>query len=197
MYALTTPLITTSDGKKMGKTEKGALWLDPEMVSPYEFYQYWINVADADVERFLLLYTFLPVDEITDLAKVEGQALRKAKEVLAFEVTTVVHGADQAEKARETSRSVFGGAGKADVQAMPSINLAASDVVGMPVVDLLARTGLCKSKGEARRLVSQGGAYLQDESVNGIDAVVGEDDVVDGSVILRAGKKRYFRVVVE
>jgi tyrosyl-tRNA synthetase len=195
-FALTTPLITTADGKKMGKTEKGALYLDPAVVSPYEFYQYWINVADGDVRRFLLLYTFLPVEQVAQLTTEGGQALNKAKESLAWEVTRTVHGQAEADKARDAARAAFGGSGT--LEGVPSMAVGAGEVAaGISVLDLLTRSGLCASRGEARRLLQQGGAYVNEQVIGDIEAVIGQRDVRDGTIRLRAGKKRYFVVRVE
>ena len=199
--ALTTPLITTADGKKMGKTEHGAADLDPRMVSPYDFFQYWMNVADADVRRFLLLYTFLTVAEIDGLTAEGGSALNRAKEVLAYQVACTVHGETEAEAARGASRAAFGGSDGSDgsdLSAIPSISITAREVEGgIALVDLLARTALCSSRGEARRLLSQGGAYVNELAVSDVDTVLHGDSVRNGAIVLRAGKKRYFRVTVE
>jgi tyrosyl-tRNA synthetase len=194
-YALTFPLMTTSSGAKMGKTASGAVWLDAERLSPYEFYQYWINTEDADVERFLKIYTFLPLEEIAGLGALEGAELRRAKEVLAYEVTRLTHGQQEADQARETSRALFGGgAAPADVPttALPAAELAA----GLAVTELFERVGLVKSRSEARRLIQQGGAYLGDAQVAAVDAVVTAADVPADGLLLRAGKKRYHRVTV-
>ena len=144
VFGLTFPLVTRSDGKKMGKTEKGALFLDPSVTPPYEFYQYWRNVADPDVERFLKLYTFLPVDEVERLCRVQGQAINAAKEVLAYELTKIVHGADEADQAQGAARTAFAaGGGDASTESMPSIELRRSELAaGIPVLDLFARTSL-------------------------------------------------------
>ncbi len=199
VFALTTPLITTADGKKMGKTEKGAMYLDRSLVSPYEFYQYWINTADADVHRFLLLYTFLPVEQIKELTAAGGQALNKAKETLAWEVTRTVHGTAEANKARDASRAAFGGAAAgSSLEGVPSMSLPRAEVEsGINVVELFARTGLCSSRGEARRLVKQGGAYINEEAVDDPEAVIDAAAVQEGGIRLRAGKKRYFVVRLE
>jgi len=197
-FALTTPLIATADGKKMGKTEKGAMYLDPSLVSPYEFYQFWINAADSDVERFLLLYTFLPVEQVRELTAEGGQALNRAKEALAWEVTRTVHGDDEASKAREASRAAFGRSDAGSLEGVPSMALPRAELErGIGVVELLARTGLCASRGEARRLVQQGGAYVNEEAVGDAEAVIDVGAVRDGSIRLRAGKKRHFVVRVE
>ncbi|MDC7126471.1 MAG: tyrosine--tRNA ligase [Spirochaetales bacterium] len=196
---LTFPLVTRADGKKMGKTEKGAVFLDPEMFSPYEFFQYWRNVADADVGKFLKFFTFLEIEEIAELEALEGAEINKAKERLAYEQTKIIHGEEEANKALEAAKAAFsvvGGA--ADKDAIPSVEIAAADLeAGIGIMDLFAKTGLCASKGEARRLVQQGGARVNEEQIKDINAVVGSDAVKDGEIMLKAGKKRYFRVVVK
>ncbi|MBN1647259.1 MAG: tyrosine--tRNA ligase [Spirochaetales bacterium] len=198
VFGLTFPLVTRSDGKKMGKTEKGALYLDAEMVSPYEFFQYWRNVADADVEKFLLRFTFLPVDDIKELGRLEGEDINRAKEILAYELTAIIHGKQEADKALEAARAAFHKGGAADKSAIPSVVIKASQLAeGINLVDLFAMTGLCSSKGEARRLVDQGGAHINDEKYTDIDATVGPEVVKDSEIMLRAGKKRYFRLIVE
>jgi len=194
-YGLTFPLITTASGQKMGKTAKGAIWLDPEKTSPYDFYQYWINTDDRDVERFLAYFTLLPMKEVRELGSLQGEELRRAKEVLAFEVTKLTHGEEEARKARDAARAAFYGAG--DISALPTTELdRASLEAGVPVVDVFVRTGLAKSKSEARRLIQQGGAYVNGERVDDVDSVLTLKDLRDGSIILRAGKKRYHRVKV-
>ena len=197
VFGLTFPLVTRADGKKMGKTERGALFLDPETVSPYEFYQYWRNIPDQDVEKFLLLYTFLPADRCRDLGALPGDRVNEAKEVLALELTRIVHGDSEAENAQSAARSAFSKGG-ADTSAIPSISISRADLeAGIPVLDLFAMTNLCSTKSEARRLVEQGGASLNDGTVASIDTVIGTESVIDDEILLRAGKKRYFRIVVE
>jgi len=194
-FALTFPLLTTSSGAKMGKTAEGAVWLDSELLSPYGFYQYWINTEDADVERFLKIYTFLPLERIGELCRAKGADIRSAKEVLAFEVTRLTHGDAQAEQAREASRSLFGSGGTSE--AVPSTTLSATQLGGgIPVAELFQRVGLVKTRSEARRLIQQGGAYINEAQVTSVDQVVSLADVQGGSLLLRAGKKRYHRVVV-
>jgi tyrosyl-tRNA synthetase len=195
VFGLTFPLVTRADGKKMGKTEKGALYLDPAMTSPYDFYQYWRNVPDADVEKFLLLYTFLPVQEIKEIGKRQGKELNEGKSRLAFELTRIVHGEEEATKARTAAEAVFGGTG--DAAALPSMELTRAELdAGINVVELFARTSLCNTKSEARRLVQQGGAIVNDTKVSDIDGTVDTSWLSDGQLLLRAGKKRYFRVVL-
>jgi tyrosyl-tRNA synthetase len=198
-YALTFPLVTRSDGKKMGKSEHGAIFLDPELCSPYEFYQYWRNVNDADVIRFLKMFTFLELEEIEELAKLEGQDINKAKERLAYEQTVLIHGEGEARKAVEASRAAFAGEGQANNRdAIPSLELSADTLEkGINVLDLFAMTSLCSSKGEARRLVTQGGARVNDEKIEDIEAVIDGSSAEEGELLLRAGKKRYFRIIVK
>jgi tyrosyl-tRNA synthetase len=196
-FVLVAPLITLSSGQKMGKSEGGAIWLDPERTTPYEFYQFWINTPDSEVERRLAFFTFLPMDEVRRLGSLEGAEIRAAKEVLAFEATKLTHGEPGAEEAQEASRALFGGAGDA-ATAAPSTLLAAEELrAGMPLVDLLVRTGLAASKGAARTLILQGGAYVNGRRIDATDTSVGEQDLSGDTILLRAGKKRYHRVVSE
>ena len=180
----------------MGKTEKGALFLDPALTSPYEFYQYWINVPDADVEKLLFFFTFLPPGEVRALSALKDREINKAKQVLAFELTRTVHGEAAAEEARAAAKAAFGsgGAGEGDLSAIPSADLAAAELeAGVGVLDLFARSGLAASRSEARRLVQQGGAFVGEEVVRDIEARIGPAQVRDGALMLRAGKKRWFR----
>ena len=195
-FCITFPLLTTARGEKMGKTANGAVWLDAERTSPYEFYQYWINTDDRDVRRFLALFTFLPMEEVDRLGAADGAALNAAKAALAFEATRLCHGEAAALEARAASQAAFGGGG--DVNAIPSTTLEAGRFSeGIALVDLLVETGMVTSKGEARRLVQQGGAYVNDLAVPDIQARVGTAEIRDGAVLLRAGKKKVHRVVVE
>ncbi len=190
---LTFPLVTRADGKKMGKTEKGAVFLDPELCSPYDFFQYWRNVPDQDVGRFLNLYTFLPDDEVARLASLRDKEINVAKESLAYELTRLVHGAEQAKTAREAARSAF--TGGAATEGTPELILDADEIDGpVVIIELFVRTGLCGSKSEARRLFAQGGAYVDDEALSDPDATVEPVRLKEG-IMLRAGKKRYYRVV--
>jgi len=193
-FGLTFPLVMTSDGKKMGKTEKGALFLDPAMTSPYEFFQYWRNVSDADVLKFLLMFTFLPADECRTLAG-PGSDINAAKQKLAWEVTAVIHGKDEADKALAGAKAAFGGGG--DKTAMPTATLLRARFdAGYPVLDLFVDAGLAPTKSEARRLVQQGGAVVGEAAWNDEKAAVGADRLdADGELVLRAGKKRFVRVV--
>ena len=199
VYALTYPLLTTASGAKMGKTAEGAIWLDASLLSPYEFYQFWMNTDDADVERFLRIYTFLPLEQIRELGQVKGAEIRRAKEVLAFEVTRLTHGQEEAERAQEASRSLFVSVGESVrvTDAVPTITISSSELQdGIPVAELFLRVGLVRSRGEARRLIEQGGAYLNGERVSAVDQVIGLDAVQNGMVLLRAGKKRHHRITV-
>ncbi len=200
VYGLTFPLVTRSDGKKMGKTEKGAVFLSAELFSPYDFFQYWRNVADADVVKFLKMFTFLPLEEINELAKLKDQEVNKAKEILAYEQTKIIHGKEEADKALEAARAAFstqGGGASLDKEAIPSVEIPRAELAaGINVMDLFARTELCKTKSDARRLVQQGGAVVNDVKITAIDAVIDASSSEDGELLLRAGKKRYFRVVI-
>ncbi|MCC7491446.1 MAG: tyrosine--tRNA ligase [Fimbriimonadaceae bacterium] len=194
-HVLCTPLLVTASGQKMGKTEKGAVWLDPELTPPYEFFQYWVNVDDRDVERLLKLLTFLSLAQIGELCSADGAALRDAKRVLAYEVTGIVHGQPAAEEAQAAAQALFGGGG-GDRSAMPSTGVALVELAGWSLLDALVHAGLCASRGEARRLTAQGGAYVNEARVADPEAPLGEGVVQDGEVLLRAGKKRYHRLVV-
>lgn len=196
-YGLTFNLITRADGHKMGKSEKGAVFLDPELFSPYDFYQYWRNVNDADVIRFMKLFTFLPLEEIAGYEKA-GVNINEAKERLAFEQTKIIHGIGEAEKARDAARSMFGGAPSADAkEGLPSITIAKETLdAGIGAIELFAMTDLCKTNSDARRLIEQGGAMIQDRKVEDVRQVIDASWAAQGEMILRAGKKRYFRVVI-
>lgn len=197
-FGMTFPLLTTASGKKMGKTEKGALWLDPSKTTPYEFYQYWINVDDRDVERFLAFFTFLPMEEVKSLGKLEGAEIRKAKEVLAYEATGITHGKEEADKARQGSRSVFQGGG-AEAESVPTTKIPRSEIEsGIGVLALFERVGLVNSRGEARRLIQQGGGYLNEERIEDIGLVVDITKVDNKNMmLLRAGKKKYHKVLID
>jgi len=192
--AFTFPLLVTATGGKMGKSEKGAVWLSPERLSPYDYYQYWINVDDRDVKRFLYLFTFLPRERVEELGALQDAQVRRAKEVLAFEATRLCHGEPEAEAARERSRSLFGGgsAGEADA---PSMAVGPDQWVARPAAELFVLAGLCTSRGEARRLIRQGGAYLEGKRVPAIDHRVDLAQVdPERGLLLRAGKKKYCRL---
>lgn len=195
-YGLTFPLVTTSDGKKMGKTEKGALFLDPEMTSPYEFFQYFRNVPDADVLRFLLMFTFLPVEECRRLGSLKDAALNEAKERLAWEVTSLIHGKEEADKALAAARAAFRGEGDATQLPTTEIDRARLEA-GIGALDLFVASGLAPSKNEARRLIQQGGASVNGRKIEDERQVFSAKDMVEGAMMLRAGKKRVARVVVK
>ena len=201
VFGLTFPLVTTSDVKKMGKTEKGALFLDPAKTTPYDFFQYWRNVQDQDILRFLLMFTFLPADECQVLCET-GKNPNDAKERLAWEVTSLIHGKDEADKALSGAKAAFGGGG--DKSAMPTAELARSRFEsGYNIVDLFCDTGLTPTKSEARRLVQQGGAFVSGNdgelsAINDPAAIIGADRLnAEGELTLRAGKKRYCLVITK
>jgi tyrosyl-tRNA synthetase len=191
--------VTTSDGKKMGKSEKGALYLDPAITSPYEFYQYWVNVTDEDVAPFMKRFTFIPIEEIDAICAVKDQRINEAKRRLAYEVTALVHGTEAAQASADAARAAFSGAGATgdDLSGIPSMSISRAELQkGIGVIDLFVRASLCATKSDARRLVSQGGAWVGATNVTDIDATVGPDAAEGGAILLRAGKKRYFRVLV-
>ncbi len=193
VYGMTFSLLTNSEGKKMGKTEKGALWLDRNKTTPYEFYQYWRNIDDADVEKCLALLTFLPMDEVKRLGALEGSEINKAKEVLAFEVTKLIHSEEDAIQAQEAARALFGGG--ADSENIPTTELAKAELgEGMAVIDLMLKAGLIKSKSEGRRLIEQSGVAVNDVIVGEVSAAVSEADFEDGKLMIKKGKKVYHRI---
>jgi len=194
-YGMTFTLLTTNDGRKMGKTEKGALWLDPEKTSPYEFYQYWRNVNDADVIKCLKLLTFLPLEEIDKLAELKDKEINQAKKVLAYEVTKLVHGEEEAIKAQQAAEALFGGTGTA--QNIPTTEITGKELGdGINVLDLLIQTNLIPSKGEGRRLITQGGLYINDERVEAVDLIIKPEDFKENELIIRKGKKTYHKVIL-
>jgi len=213
-FGLTFPLITTSSGAKMGKTAEGAVWLDPERTSPYEYYQYWINSDDRDVARFLSLFTFLPLEEIQGAGNLAGAQLNSAKAILAFEATALAHGRDAAVEAHKAAASVFGDrqtppeilpssaipreAGDAGDASAPTSPLKRSRLEeGVPVFKLFLEAGLATSGGAARRLISQGGGYINGRRINSADEMLSEKEIDNGEILLRAGKKRFHKLVVE
>ena len=196
VHALTFPLLTTATGEKMGKTATGAVWLDASRTSPYEFYQYWINIDDRDVDRFLACFTLLPLAEIKRLGELKNESIREAKEVLAYEVTKLAHGETEAEHARNASHAVFGDRG-IDLSAIPTTTIDSDRLtVGIPIVDLFCEVGLGSSKSAVRRLIQQGGAYLNGKQVKETDAVVTEKHLDNGTLLLRHGKKHFRRVAI-
>jgi tyrosyl-tRNA synthetase len=198
VYAMTFPLLTTASGAKMGKTASGAVWLEAELLSPYEFFQYWINCDDRDVARFLKMFTFLPMGEIARLSALPGREIRQAKRVLAFEATRITHGEAAATEAQEAAAAVFGSDAEADLEAMPTTVIAARRLAeGVSPVDLFAEVGLTRSKSEARRLLQQGGMYVNDQRVEDLAQVLTLADLSPDGMLLRAGKKNYHRVTAE
>lgn len=192
---LTFPLILTSDGKKMGKTEKGAIFLSKEITPVYDFYQYWINVTDDDVVRFLKLYTFLPLSEIREYEALRAEKLIPVKERLAFEVTRIVHGEEEAKKAKDGAKAAFGKGDNIDL--MPTTVIDKKRVEnGINVVDLFVECGLCSSKSEVRRLIQQGGIKINDDKVDNFDLIVNTNHVTEKGLILRCGKKKIHRVTI-
>nr|WP_300827643.1 tyrosine--tRNA ligase [uncultured Oscillibacter sp.] len=196
-YAMTITLLMNSEGKKMGKTAKGAVWLDPNKTSPFEFYQYWRNVGDADVLKCIRMLTFLPLEEIDAMDKWEGSQLNRAKEILAYELTKLVHGQEEAEKAQETARGLFAGSGS--TEHMPSTELPAAKFEGGKIgaIALLVACGLCPSNGEARRLIQQGGMMVNDKKVTDIAASFDQADFQGEGVIIKKGKKIFHRAYME
>ncbi len=196
-YAMTITLLLNSEGKKMGKTQSGAVWLDPNKTSPFEFYQYWRNVADADVLKCIRMLTFLPLEEIDKMDKWEGSQLNTAKEILAFELTKLVHGEEEANKAQQTARALFSGSGNLD--NMPSYTLSKDDLTDgkIAVNDILFKAGMTKSKGEGRRLIEQGGVSVNDKKFASAVETVCADDFSDGSIIVKKGKKVFYKIILE
>ncbi len=188
-FGLTFKLLTTKEGKKMGKTEKGALWLDAKKTSPYEFYQYWRNVADDDIKTVLSLLTFLPMDKINELTSYNDERINEAKKVAAFEITKLIHGEEEAKKAEQASLALFEGQGNLD--NMPSTKLENIDI---SIVDAIVLSGIAPSKGQARTLIAQGGISLNDEKVTDVSYKLSENDFNDGYAILKKGKKIYHKL---
>lgn len=191
--AFTCSLLLTSEGKKMGKTEKGALWLDPEKTSPYEFYQYWRNVDDADVIKCLKMLTFLPLDYIDELANCEGSEINKVKEILAFEVTKLIHGEEEAAKAQATARALFNNGG--DIENMPSTDITSEDFTDGKILlqDLMVKCSLAASKGEAKRLIQQGGVLVDDVKATDMFMSLTEENFSKGYVVIKKGKKVFHK----
>jgi tyrosyl-tRNA synthetase len=196
-YGITFPLVMTADGKKMGKTEKGAVWLDPERTSPYEYYQFWINTDDRDVKRFLALFTFLPIEEVEEYGKLQGADIRRAKEILAFEATKIVHGEEETKKVRAASRALFLKE-EADEDLIPTTYLEKEKFIqGIPIFKLFEISSLCTSGSEARRLIEQGGGYLNNKRVDKYDLLIKLDDYKEEEgILLRAGKKKFHRIKI-
>ena len=194
-YCMTCKLLTKSEGKKMGKTEKGALWLEPEKTSPYDFYQYWRNVNDSDVENCLALLTYLPMDEVHRLASLKDAAINEAKKVLAYEVTKLVHGEEEARKAQAATEALFGGG--ADLSNVPTIEITA-DEMSAKVIDVLTAAKVFSSKREARQMITQGGLTVKEEILKDPEASLSADMFdADKSLLIRKGKKKYYRLLVK
>lgn len=193
-YAMTITLLLTSEGQKMGKTMGGAVWLDPNKTSPYDFYQYWRNVADADVLKCIRMLTFLPLEEIDAMDQWEGSQLNRAKEILAFELTKMIHGEEEAAKAQETARGLFQSGG--DTANMPATALSEADFTDgvITILDLMVKSKLAPSKGEARRLIQQGGVELAGEKVSDVNAALTKEQLADEGVVIKKGKKVFHRV---
>lgn len=200
VYGITFPLITTSSGAKMGKTEAGAVWLDPEKTSPFDYFQFWRNTEDPDVERFLLLFTFLDENYIKELCREKGSALNKAKEILAYEATKLVHGEEEAKKALDISKKLFYQdlSQLKDLNGIPELHVSLKRLKdGIRLVNLLVESNLCPSKSEAKRLIKQGGAYVNKKQIRDIDFIVSNEHLVDNKIILKAGKKKFAKIIVE
>ena len=195
-YAMTITLLLNSEGKKMGKTQSGAVWLDPNKTSPFEFYQYWRNVSDADVLKCLRMLTFLPIEQIDEMDKWEGSQLNQAKEILAFELTKLVHDEEEASKAQESARALFGGGNAAE---MPTAELTAADLTdgNIDILDLLVKSGLVASRSEGRRAVEQGGVTMEGEKVTDFRAVFAGEDFHGEGKVLKRGKKNFKRIIVK
>ena len=195
-YAMTINLLLNSEGKKMGKTQSGAVWLSAEKTSPYDFYQYWRNVDDGDVIKCLKMLTFLPLEEIDELAKLEGSEINKAKEILAHELTELVHGKEEADKAQEAARAIF--SNKTHTDNMPSTTLTEADFADgeIGILDLMKKCGLIPSNGEGRRLIQQGGVSVDDEKVTDVYAKVAKSDFEKGYVVIKKGKKVYHKAIL-
>lgn len=196
VYGMTFSLLTNSEGKKMGKTQKGALWLDADKTSPYEFYQYWRNVGDADVLKCLRMLTFLPLEQIDEMDKWEGSQLNQAKEILAFELTKLVHGEEEATKAQESARALFSAGSAAD---MPTTTLTEADLRdgSIDILGILVAAGLCPTRSEARRNVQQGGVTVNGEKVTDFKAAYTPEDIMKEDFVVRRGKKKYSKIVFE
>ena len=196
-YAMTINLLLNSEGKKMGKTQSGAVWLDPEKTSPFDFFQYWRNVADSDVLKCIRMLTFLPLEEIDAMESWEGAQLNQAKEILAFELTKLVHGEEEASKAREASHALFAGGG--DSAHMPTVELSSADFADgdMDILSLLVKTELAPSRSDARRAVEQGGVSVADEKVTDIRIAYNEDSFGADGLVVKRGKKKFVKVIVK
>jgi tyrosyl-tRNA synthetase len=192
-FGMTNPLLTRSDGKKMGKSEGGAVWLDPEQTSPFEYYQFWRNTTDDDVIKFMKIYTFLPLDEIESYSKLEGEELNSVKEILAYEATMIVHGKENADKARETALNIFR---NGSLDAAPSIQMDEESVIGKELAELCLDAKIFDSKSEARRMISQGGLSLNGNKITDIKTIVQSSDVNEGAISIKKGKKSFYKIEI-
>ncbi len=192
VYGMTFTLLTNSEGKKMGKTASGAVWLDPEKFSPYDFYQYWVNVNDSDVIKCLKLLTFVPMEEIRELEKLEGQEINKAKKILAYEVTKLVHGEEEANKCRDAAEAIF--AKGRPSEDMPTTRIPG--LIGMGILDVLQQCCVVGSKADGRRVISQNGLSINDNKVQDVNLTISQDMLIDGSMIIKKGKKTFHRVTL-
>ena len=192
-FGLTFKLLTTKEGKKMGKTEKGALWLNPNKTSPYEFYQYWRNIEDESVETVLSLLTFLPMEKIKELSSLKDEKINEAKKIAAFEITKLIHGEEEAKKAEEASNALFAGQGQGNLENMPSVKL---ETTNTSLVDAIVLTNIAPSKGQARTLITQGGISLNDEKITDINFVLSDKDFSEGYAILKKGKKVFYKLYI-
>lgn len=194
VYGMTCTLLTNSEGKKMGKTAKGALWLDPAKTTPYEFYQYWRNIADEDVEKCLALLTFIPMDEVRRLGALKDAEINKAKVVLAYEITKMIHGTEEADKAKAAAEGAFGTGG--DVSNLPTTEFS-QDNFGINLIDYLTEQGVLKTKSEGRRLIQQNGMSLNGDKVIDIGYTINEESFKDGEALVKMGKKKFHRIVLK
>lgn len=196
-YAMTINLLLNSEGNKMGKTQSGAVWLDPNKTSPFDFYQYWRNVADSDVLKCLRMLTFLPLEQIDEMDKWEGSQLNTAKEILAYELTKLVHGEEEAEKSQNSARALFSGSGSRT--DMPSVTLTSSDLPegSIDLISLLVKSGLASSRSEGRRAIEQGGISVNNEKVTDIKTAYTAENISDNEFILKRGKKKFMKIILQ
>jgi tyrosyl-tRNA synthetase len=197
IHGMTFPLLTTSSGIKMGKTHKGAVWLDAELTPPYDYYQYWINQDDRDIERFLGFFTLLPMETVRRLGRQKGSDIREAKQVLAYEATKLCHGQKEADKARDASGQLFGAGGSAGSESVPTYSIRQKEFEeGVPAYILFEKAALSASRGAARRLISQGGGYVNGQRIKTFDQIINKSHLENNSLMLRAGKKKYMRLTL-
>lgn len=193
-YGMTCTLLTNSEGKKMGKTASGAVWLDAEKTTPYDFFQYWRNIDDADVEKCLALLTFLPMEEVRRLGALKDAAINEAKTVLAYEVTKLVHGEEEAEKSKKAAEALFGKG--VDMSTVPTVSIS-QDMKNTNILDILVQTEIVPSKAEGRRLIQQGGLTINDDKISDVNALFNESFIVDGAALIKRGKKKFYKLTIE